>query len=90
MLQIFSLRAGDSFPDVAAPRFGSAPRLAMRSPSQPSQIDDHRDQQPHEIDSRRRHAAIKLPRVDDCRKRQENEPEYRKQESTVKCTLKVS
>ena len=43
----------------------SAPRLAMRAATQPGQINDHRDQQPQKIDSRRRHATVKFPCVYD-------------------------
>src|ERR1700691_647540 len=66
-----------------------APGLAMRAATQAAQVDDHCDQQPQKIDSRRRHAAIKFPRVYDRGKRQENETEYRKEQAAVECALQV-
>src|ERR1017187_7636091 len=47
------------------------------------------DQQPQEIDSRGRHATVKLPCVHDRSERQENEPEYRQHQTTVECALQV-
>ena len=67
----------------------SAPRLAMRAAAQPAQINDHRDQQPQKIDSRRRHAAVQFPCVYERGERQENEAEYRQHQTTVECALQV-
>jgi len=66
----------------------SAPRLAMRA-AQTAQIKYHRDQQPQEIDSRRRHAAVQLPCVYKSGERQENEAEYRQHLTTMDCALQV-
>ena len=65
----------------------SAPRLAMRAATQPAQINYHREQQPQEIDSRRRHATVKFPCVYDRGERQENEADYRHHQTTVECAL---
>src|ERR1035437_9570492 len=67
----------------------SAPRLAMRAATQSAQINDHRDQQPQKIDSRRRHASVQFPCVYDRGERQENEAEYRQHQTTVECALQV-
>jgi len=65
----------------------SAPRSAMRAGTQPAQINYHREQQPQEIDSRRRHATVKFPCVYDRGERQENEADYRQHQTTVECAL---
>src|ERR1039458_7522514 len=61
----------------------------MRAATQPAQINYHRDQQPQQINSRRRHAAVQFPCVYDRGERQENEAEYRQHQTTVECALQV-
>ena len=61
----------------------------MHAATQPAQINYHRDQEPQEIDSRRRHATVKFPCVYDRGERQENEAEYRQHQTTMECALEV-
>jgi hypothetical protein len=61
----------------------------MRPATQPTKINYHRNQQPQKIDPRRGHAAVQFPRVNDRGERQENEAEYRQDQTTVECALQV-
>ena len=61
----------------------------MRATTQPAQIDDRRDQQPQQIDPRRGHVAVEFPCVNDRGEWQENEAEYRQQQTTVEGPLQV-
>jgi len=67
----------------------SAPRLAMRAPTKPAEINDHRNKQPQKIDPLSRHATVKFPCVYDRGERQENETEYGQHQTTVECALQV-
>jgi len=61
----------------------------MGAAAQPAEINDDRDQEPQEVDSRRRHAAVDLPRVDDGGQRQEKEAEDRQQHAPVEGALQI-
>ena len=67
----------------------SAPRLAMRSPTQSAEINYHCYQEPEKIYPGRRHAIVKFPCVYDRGERQENEADYRQQQTTVERALQV-
>src|ERR1017187_248537 len=55
----------------------------MRAATQSAQINYHRNQQPQQINSRRRHAAVQFPCVYDRGERQENEAEYRQHQTAA-------
>src|SRR5580658_5894520 len=61
----------------------------MRAAAEPAQIDDHGDQQPYKIDSRRGHAVVQFPRVNQRGERQENKAEYGQQKAIVERALQV-
>jgi hypothetical protein len=61
----------------------------MSAATQPAEINDHCNQQPKKIDSRRRHVAVQLPCVDDRSERQKNESDYQEQQATVEGARQV-
>ena len=62
----------------------------MRAAAQSAQIDDHSDQQPEEIDSGRRHAAIDFPSIYQRGEGQEKETQYGQHQATGERALQVS
>src|SRR5690242_2048569 len=64
-------------------------RSTTSSAAQASEINDHCDQQPQEIDPRGGHAAVDLPGIHDRGQRKKDEPQNRKQQAAVERALQV-